>query len=359
MAAYKCHKEVSVDESMVKFKGRLFFKQYLPSKPSSKWGIKVWSLCDSRTGFLLKFQAYTGKETAGKETGLGHRVVKELVTGLDKGHVIYMDNFYSSLQLYDDLRLSQLGACGTIRTNRKGLPSEMKSVKLKRGELPVVWMNMICCTWQDTGKVNMISTVGNAGVTDVEVKSKRGVRHVKKPNIQVMYNSWMGGVDRFDQLCVTYPFDRKCKKWYQTLWHFCIEVVLVNAYICYKTQNPTKIMSPRKFREQVIDGLLTGYNRKSKTKRGRRSSDPTQARLVEHHFPRNNNLKKKSPPKCVVYSILPSKCSKEGKGKCRHKQTSFYYGQCVDNPPLCLDPCFEEYHTLVKYKKYCKCGEQE
>lgn len=39
---YEPDEALSIDESMIKFKGRLSFQQYLPSKPSSKWGIKVW-----------------------------------------------------------------------------------------------------------------------------------------------------------------------------------------------------------------------------------------------------------------------------------------------------------------------------
>lgn len=162
----------------------------------------------------------------------------------------------------------------------------------------------------------------------------------------------MGGVDKFDQLCATYPFDRKAKKWYHRLWHFIIEVALVNGLICYNIQNPTKKLDQRKFRAQVIDGLLAGYSRKIL------SADPTDARLVECHFPQNNMLKQKSPPNCVVCSILPSKCSKKGKGNCKRKQTVYNCKQCVDKPPLCLQPCFKEYHTQVKYKKHCKCSDQ-
>ena len=100
---YTSDKEICIDESMIKFKGRLFFKQYLPNKPSAKWGVKIWSLCDSRTGFLLRFQVYTGKEISkvAKE-GLSTRVFKSLLEGFyDKGHVCYMDNFYSSVPLYE------------------------------------------------------------------------------------------------------------------------------------------------------------------------------------------------------------------------------------------------------------------
>lgn len=55
----------------------------------------------------------------------------------------------------------------------------------------------------------MISTVGNGGVREVHVKSKTGMRNVSKPNIQILHNSFMGGVDSFDQFCAIYPFDRK------------------------------------------------------------------------------------------------------------------------------------------------------
>ena len=37
---------VTVDDSMLKFKGKLAFRQYLPSKPT-KWGM-MWSLCEGK-----------------------------------------------------------------------------------------------------------------------------------------------------------------------------------------------------------------------------------------------------------------------------------------------------------------------
>lgn len=46
---YKPSGVVTVDESMIPFKGRYILKQYMPNKPV-KWGYKVWCLCDSYTG---------------------------------------------------------------------------------------------------------------------------------------------------------------------------------------------------------------------------------------------------------------------------------------------------------------------
>ena len=41
-------KNITVDEGLVKFNGRLSFKQYMPMK-SDKFGIKVWLLADADT----------------------------------------------------------------------------------------------------------------------------------------------------------------------------------------------------------------------------------------------------------------------------------------------------------------------
>jgi hypothetical protein len=46
-------KNISI-EGLVKFNGRLSFKQYMPKKPN-KFGIKVWMLADSETYFVPRF----------------------------------------------------------------------------------------------------------------------------------------------------------------------------------------------------------------------------------------------------------------------------------------------------------------
>lgn len=51
---YKPSSVVTVDESMIPFKGRYTLKQYMPNKPV-KWGYKVWCLCDSYTGMFTVY----------------------------------------------------------------------------------------------------------------------------------------------------------------------------------------------------------------------------------------------------------------------------------------------------------------
>ncbi|XP_028403936.1 piggyBac transposable element-derived protein 4-like [Dendronephthya gigantea] len=59
--AYVPGKNISIDEGLVKFNGRLSFKQYMPKKPN-KFGIKVWMLADSDTYYVPRFQVYLGKQ---------------------------------------------------------------------------------------------------------------------------------------------------------------------------------------------------------------------------------------------------------------------------------------------------------
>ena len=52
---------MSVDESMIPFKGRSALKQYMPLKPVKR-DYKVWCIADAKTGYVLKFEIYTGKQ---------------------------------------------------------------------------------------------------------------------------------------------------------------------------------------------------------------------------------------------------------------------------------------------------------
>ena len=56
---YTLNREVSVDESMIGFKGRLGFIQYMPKKPT-KWGMKAYVLSDAHTGYIYSWHLYTG-----------------------------------------------------------------------------------------------------------------------------------------------------------------------------------------------------------------------------------------------------------------------------------------------------------
>lgn len=60
--AYTPQKHIAIDESLVHFKGRLQFRQYLPSK-RARYGVKMYKLCESTSGYTHRFRIYEGRDT--------------------------------------------------------------------------------------------------------------------------------------------------------------------------------------------------------------------------------------------------------------------------------------------------------
>lgn len=120
---YSPAKQLSIDEALLGFKGRLSYKQYIPLK-RSRFGIKLYGLCSSN-GYVLDIILYTGKGTivADKKKGHAYKVVQRLLKGYTgKGHTVYIDNFYTSIPLADHLLNRGTQITGTFRSNRKGTP---------------------------------------------------------------------------------------------------------------------------------------------------------------------------------------------------------------------------------------------
>jgi len=57
--------QLSIDEVIISYKGRLSFLQYLPKKPK-KWGKKAWALADSKLGTSIT-GSYTVEKKKSKE----------------------------------------------------------------------------------------------------------------------------------------------------------------------------------------------------------------------------------------------------------------------------------------------------
>ena len=147
-AVYSPHRDIAVDEAMIKFQGRSSLKQYMPLKPTKR-GIKVWVLADSHNGYFWKFEVYTGKQGDTVEKGLPARVVKSLTEELKgQNFHVYFDNFFNSYELLNALVSDNIFACGTARSNRKGFPAALKNVKF--GNRYKIYTHCTCtCMYND------------------------------------------------------------------------------------------------------------------------------------------------------------------------------------------------------------------
>ena len=123
-----CHKipqeeNQSIDEQVIPTKGRSSLRQYLPKKPH-KWGIKVWARCGV-SGLIYDFDIYVGKQddqNLSAEFGKVGAVVIKLTQNLPKqvGHKLFMDNLFTSINLFKYLKREGIWALGTMRMHRMG-----------------------------------------------------------------------------------------------------------------------------------------------------------------------------------------------------------------------------------------------
>lgn len=245
-AEYTPSPHQAIDESMIPFKGRSTMKQYLPLKPIKR-GYKVWCRADSKTGYLLEFQVYEGKNAnRPSDLGLGEHVVLSLSSNIQPGSQLYFDNYFTSTRLMEGLARKSILAVGTVRVNRKDLPEEIKKDnKLKKGDY--IWRSkgpVTAYQWRDTKNVHVLSNFHYPEDTEVVSRklSNGSSIGVTCPKAIADYNCWMNAVDKFDQKRNSYRTDRRSKKSWYRIFYFLFDAAVVNASIQLAASNDISYM---------------------------------------------------------------------------------------------------------------------
>lgn len=234
-SSYYPHENLTVDEGTCGFRGRIYFRVYNKNKPD-KYGIKLYVVCDSLTGYVLKLEVYTGKTEDSSIIGLFRRILSDY---LGKGHTVFMDRFYTSPAVFDFLWTNNTKAVGTCMRNRKELPKTVVLKKLKTNE--TVFMrrdHLLCLKWKDKRDVLALSTAHTMTTSDVLVRSKGGYTTKTKPDVIINYNKNKTGVDRSDQTIAYYPFKRKQMKWWKKLFFHLFMTSIANAFVLYRESRP-------------------------------------------------------------------------------------------------------------------------
>ena len=120
LKCYSPGQELSVDEGMVKYKGRAKGKVHMPNKPV-KVGFKIWCCSCSCCGYLCTFQVYHGRPIDPlmgekvSEKGLTMRVVSDLTAPFEGlNHVVYCDNYFTSGPLVEMLAKKKIFLAGNV-----------------------------------------------------------------------------------------------------------------------------------------------------------------------------------------------------------------------------------------------------
>ncbi|KAJ8933042.1 hypothetical protein NQ314_014282 [Rhamnusium bicolor] len=193
-------------ESLLLFRGSLSFRQYIKGKRAG-YGIKFYSLCTT-DGYVLNLQIYSGKSKEGKGLSKLETLVTSLMEPyLDRGHHIFMDNFYNSVGLSKKLLKSKTHTTGTLRSDRRNNTKAVTTLKLKKGEHK--WQRcgkVYVSKWKDIRDVLCITTKYHPKL--IPVKNRFGQEKIKPEEIS-KYNDSMSGVDRNDQMVSYYSSPRK------------------------------------------------------------------------------------------------------------------------------------------------------
>ncbi|XP_063597902.1 piggyBac transposable element-derived protein 4-like [Penaeus indicus] len=256
---FKPFQDLCIDESLVLWRGRLVFRQYMPNK-RHRFGLKLFLICDVETGIILDFILYTGAQTevqVDSKFGFAGSIVNALIEPyLGKGHNLFTDSYYASPILFEHLQQNSTGACGTVRPNRKGVPS---FPAVNRGEVSACHKNnMMCFKWSAKRMVHMLTSIHKNEIIQTEKRDYSTGEPIRKPEAVVDYTRKMRIIDKADMLLSCVDSLRKSIKWYKILFFHIVDMARLNSYYMYlvKTGNRPSFLE---FNHTMLHQMLVRY----------------------------------------------------------------------------------------------------
>jgi len=173
-----------------------------------------------------------------------HTTVRHLTSKVEGlGHKIFVDNFFSSPRLFDDLERRKIYSCGTVPPNRRDMPLNVgpKQLKLKRGDVRVrTRSGLTALVWKDRREVYMLTNMDPPPAEGNFCDSN----HAMKPHIVEWYNQHTGYVDNSDRMANSYSMSRCTFKWTTKLFFHFLDLTVLNSWIQLSSCGlniPTKI----------------------------------------------------------------------------------------------------------------------
>ena len=195
--------------------------------------------------------------------------------------------------------------------------------------------------WRDNRAVTLLSTNAQPDEEKTVLRRQRDCSRVEVrcPAPMALYQKYMGGVDRNDQLRQYYHVRMKCHKFYRYIFWFLFESAVTNAYILHTHYSPVARQPLKEFRLELAKCLIGEYH--TKKRHNRHAAPPTT--LSIRHFP----MKKHSG---TTNTATP-------RGRCWHcwhkrrpqqrRDTPWYCHECQIHLCHTGDPetdCFQTHH---------------
>lgn len=242
---YSCGQYTTVDEMLVGFRGRFKYRVYMKSKPA-KYGVKIFILTDARTSYFVNGSIYCATQYRNPKKLLKPTLeVMNLVQPIVKSNRnVTGDNYFSSVELVDELKENGLTYVGTLRKNKLEIPESF---------LPDKHRPAFSSKFAFTADKTLVSYVPKPNQAVVLISSMHHDNNILenredlKPEIIDFYNTTKIGVDVLDQKCAHYSVGRRTQRWPMVVWYALMDIAGVNSNIVYQAANPNSKSSRRNF----------------------------------------------------------------------------------------------------------------
>lgn len=260
--AYYPGKNITVDEQLLGFKGQCSFNQNIRGKPAGT-GIKFYIACDPLTGYVFMFDVYSGKRGLKPEKNHAENVVMKLTSSLLPGHLITVDNFFTSFSLLAALKEKGHFLLGTLRANKREIPLKLKEGREKFSSIFLYRDDAVLISYISKTKKNVLllssEQISNISLprrprrtrtvfaTRIAASVNANAIHLQptangpvsdfndqfKPFAILHYNKTKNGVDMFDRLVRQYSCNMPTQRWPVKVFLNLLDMACSNAYTVF------------------------------------------------------------------------------------------------------------------------------
>lgn len=250
---------------------------------------------------------------------MGQKVVEELVQNYENtGRNITCDNYFTSIELAQNLLAKGLTLTGTLKKNKRCVPSSFLPNRRREVESNLFGftenMTLVSYVPKQNRAVLLLSSMHYTTHCDLQNKNKS--------EINLHYNQTKGAVDTLDQLTHSFTCRRKSNRWPFAFFCNLVDVCGIAAYVVWKNLHPswkaTQAKKARKlFLREVAEGLVTPQIRqRSKNKLQRPIVQLMEEVLQEGIAPTNTQSATNKRKRCYLCNPKISRIIKQCCQKC-------------------------------------------
>jgi hypothetical protein len=321
------------DEAMCAYTGRSAIKQYLPAKPHP-YGFKFWCLGSRR--YIRRIKLFEGASEEISEDGKMCDLVNEMTEGYEgKSHILYCDNYFTSINLLNRLRHKQIFICGSVNINRLKLSTDSPlkqsfNQNLARHEHRHFQCDdMQVVVWRDNKVIKLLYNHLNpfaAATTCKRYNEQHEEIDVPVPLALWEYFYRARGIDIIDQLMNSYMLGRKSMNQRTRLIWWLMSLCMVNAYQLFVRSHSS--VTQLDFRLELMKSLAAQHHHTQHPPLIK-PVDTLDIWLAHKHYSELGVAKRD----CVVCSVRLRK----------RVRTKYFCVGCMK--AMCIGKCFYTHHA--------------